>query len=304
MKRIYIYCLGLMACATASAQTVIETKSVLDAAEDTTQVVMISDIIERQELVSLRNNTNAHFSSVWGRNSFFNIGYTYSGTLEPQGKIPSGLAENDDLKNIESDWGVTLTLGHNYKLHKRPIANVAQFNIDWTFLNLNANHYKAKDAAKLYDSSLKDGNGNYYFPWNLEKYEFNFSWALGPSLTLAPFTYIDVPGLHYLKFNVYYHIGYEATLMYLNKDSKGKWDQHVLEGSNTTNEMRNSMKMQWGHGLTNTFGFSMSWKAIGLGLEWRNANVKNYKSIDTSYFSKDKSHFKSSQSRVYLTIRH
>lgn len=297
MKRIYIYCLGLMACASASAQTVIETRSVLDAAEDTTQVVMISDIIERQELVSQRTNTDTHFRSVWSRNAFFNIGYTYSGSLTPQQQILSGLKEGDYLGKMDSDWGINFTLGNNYKLHRKAIANVVQFNLDWTFLNLNANHYKRANGDKLYDSSLKDGKKNYYFPWNLDKYEVNFSWTLGPSVTLAPFTYINSPALHYLKFNVYYHIGYEASVIVLSKDSDGEFDK------NSEHDIAHNMKWQWGSGFTNTFGFNMSWKAIGLGLEWRNANVKNYKSIDSS-FGDAKSHFKSSQSRVYLTIRH
>lgn len=320
MKRIYFSCLALLAAAAVSAQDIPDKGVVLDLAEDTTQVVTVTDIIEVQEMVSSRNSSDSHFKSVWSRNAFFNIYYGLSGEMSPQGaKMKNAQGDKISLEGgipigpgqsltetFKKDLGVGLTLGNSYKLHKKPIANVAQFNLDWTFFNIYATRYKAT-GAKYCDNkdwtqtdgkvtSVDDG-GYQYFPWNREKWEASFSWELGPSLTLAPFTYIgSCPGLHFLKFNVYYRIGYEVSGILVQGDKNGKYTESGKEDKATT--------FQWGHGLTNNFGFNMSWKTIGIGLEWCDAEIKNYMPTSPSKYGKIESHFNNKQTRLYLTIKH
>ena len=311
MKRTFFYFLTMACGLFASAQDIITTDAVVfDVEEDTTQVVTIKDIIDVQEMVTSRNSTETHFNKVWSRNSFFNIAYNNT-TLTPKQDILSGLDDKELVSEFKSDWAVSLTLGHSYRLHKKPIANVLQFNIDYTYINLNLNHFKAKDGDKLYNSDNTWEKVNeenrygskdtyHYMPWNLQKYELNYSMALGPSLTIAPFTYLNVPGLHFMKLNVYYHVGYEVSMLMILNDKKR--DANNSSNSNY-DEMSNSLKMNWGHGLTSTFGFNLSWKAIGVGYETRGANVK-YQSIQKDTFGKEWYKFRESNSRVYLTIRY
>lgn len=304
MKKISLSLLAIGMAMAASAQST--PALVLDEREDTTNVVTITDIIAVQELVTSHNSSDAHFRKVWSGNSFFNLGYNTSSKLTPKQEILSGLNETQMIEPYKSDWGVALTLGHNYRLHKKPIANVLQFNIDWTFINLQVNHFRAAEGDVLYNSALQhtvtdeDGNTNeyYYIPWNSQKYELDYSMQLGPSITIAPFTYINsAPQLHFLKLNFYWHIGYEVSMLVISNDKK--FDANP----DTNKEMNNSSKQMWAGGMVNTFGFSLNWKSIGLGWETASTTLK-YQTLQKALFGSQKYKFKDSTSRIYLQIRY
>lgn len=310
MKKISLFLMSTAMALTASAQEFVDTDIVFDAREDTTNVVTITDIIAVQEMVTSHNSSDAHFRKVWSYNSYFNLGYNTSSTLTPKEEILSGLNETQLVEPFKSDWGLSLTLGHNYRLHKKPIANVLQFNLDYTYINLHVNHFKAADGNKLFDSSLmrtvtdQDGVADkfHYIPWNMDKYEFNYSMQLGPSLTIAPFTYVHAPQLHFLKFNIYYHIGYELSMMVIANDKKFDANPTTLI-TTASKEMNSSSKQNWAHGLTNTFGFSINWKSIGLGWETSKSTLK-YQSLQKELFGDTKYKFSDVTNRIYLQIRY
>ncbi len=301
----------LMASASVGyAQHLPDRTVVIDLAEDTTRVLTVNDIVDIQEMVNSRNSTDAHFQDVWSRQSFFDLSYNYNTQLKPKDNaLLSGKDNEQKVGKFTSDWGASLTLGRNYRLHKKPIADMVLFNLDWTYINLNANHFKAEGNAALYDSSLKNevpnGDGGTdvfkYIPWNLEKYEANFSMALGPSVTVAPFIYLNVPQLHFLKFNVYYHVGYEVSMLFINNDKKYDLNPNIQGGKD--NQGLDGLKMNLGHGLTTTFGVSMSWKSIGIGWETRNANL-NYRALDRETYGREHYKFKFTSGRIYLQIRY
>lgn len=328
MYRKIISCLAMAAAFSMAAQEVVFT-GVLDEAEDTTDVTSITNIIETQEIITSRNTNVAHFNKVWGRNSYFNLSYNKHVSLDPQDvKLGYDGYNNGNVPKFEGDWGAAIMLGHNYRLHKKPIANVVAINIDYTYIDLNINHYKAgignedltKDV-KLYNSAankiLQDNDGkNYeclYTPWALAKYEANYGMMVGPSITIAPFTYINVPGLHFLKFNVYYHIGYHVSMAWMQNDKNrdantvttypGYDDKEAMSAYDNYQKMDQSLKMNWGHGLISCFGFNFSWKAIGFGYEVRKGNLK-YLPLNTDVFGKGEDKFKATTSRIYLTIKH
>ncbi len=283
----------------------------LDLSEDSMEVTTLQDIVKQQQKVSSTHDTERHFLEVWDRRSYFNFTFN-STTLSPKGTIPSGV-ENGTVRDMKTDWGASIQYGRNYRLHKMPISNILQFYFDFTGIDLNVNHYKAEGNGRgIYDSrqtiEVKDGyktNTYYYYPWNMEKYEFNFGMSLGPSLTLAPFTSTSSRGLHYLKFNFYYHIGYHISFLYSPNDQDADLNE-AKEKSDPNykgkDEMADNLKMQWGHGLINSFGVNVSWKVIGIGYEYRSASLK-YKAMNTSTFGKDKYDFKASTNRVYLQLR-
>ena len=196
--------------------------------------------------------------------------------------------------------------------------------LDYSWLNLNVNHIKAEDPTSekgidgkyLYNSIDKnvvtDESGNtesyYKFPWKLEKYEANYGMTLGPSITIAPFVPLGVKQLDYLKIQAYYHIGYSASFLYTVNKKEFDQNQTLSEtGYNRDaykdyNTMKNNLKLQWGHGMTSTFGFNIFWKRVGIGYE-RTTGTFKYKNFNTDDFGKFKTKFTNEYSRIYLTIR-
>ena len=282
----------------------------IDWSEDSTEVTTIQDIIKQQQKVSTTHATERHFEDVWGRRSYFNIVYN-SATLSPKGSVLTGVSDINGgrAKDMSSDWGLSIQYGRSYRLHKTPINNMWQFYIDYTGIDLSANHFKKEGGSQVYDSRSKflpkdSKDSCYYIPWNMEKYEFSYGMSIGPSLTFAPFINNNNPGLHYLKFNLYYHLGYHISFLYMPNDKDADRNPAVNKtDKNYTDKekMNDETKLDWGHGFMHSFGFNISWKFIGLGYEYRTASL-SYKSI-TDSFGKDKYDFNSNYSRIYLQIR-
>lgn len=301
MKRKFILFLSCLFSLAVFSQVEKDDKTVnIDWNEDSTEITTINDIIKVQQQLTSRSDEEQHFSNVWGRRGFFNFSYNTT-TLSPKNSITTEVGTVPDFK---SDWGASIQYGRSYRLHKKPIANVALFNIDYTGIDLNINHFKAEGNGKgLYDSSktFADGGENYYYtPWNMEKYEANYGMSIGPSLTLAPFNLTSTKALHFLKFNVFFHVGYHISFLYMPNDKEA--DINTDKSSKEYETMESNLKLDWGHGMITSFGFNVSWKAIGVGYEHRNGNMK-YKSVNTGDFSKKEFDFKSATNRIYLQIR-
>ena len=270
-KRLLLFATCLSAL-TAFAQVEKEDNrwSNLDMKEDSTEIVTIDDIIKEQQDVTSRNTREMHYASVWGRRGFFNIAYNKEATLKPWNPA--------ETNNMKADWSFALQRGHNYVLHRKPIANTIQICLDYTGFDLSASHYNASTGQNV--------RGGIRIPWNLEKYEATYGMSLGPSLTVAPFNYVGYDPIHYMKFNVYFHVGYQVSLLYLfNNEDK---------------EIANNLL--WGHGLYKAFGACMSWKAIGVGFEKRAGNT-SYMPFNTTTFGSDKKGFHSNFTRFYIQFR-
>ena len=305
MKRKLIFILTCLLSTAVFAQVENDdNKVVIDWSEDSTDITTIQDIIKVQQQVTNRNVTEQHFADVWGRRGYFNFSYNTT-KLSPKGNYPNGL-DNGFVGELKSNWGASIQYGRSYRLHKKPISNVALFNIDYTGIDLNVNHFEAiGNGTYKYNSSIKqtikeDGKDNEYYnlPWNMEKYEVNYGMTLGPSLTLAPFNLLSGNGLHYIKFNVFYHIGYNISMIYSPNDKKLDENQ----SGEDFQAMESNLKMAWGHGMMQSFGFNISWKAIGIGFEHRSSTIK-YKAVNTKDFGKNEYEFSSATNRISLQIR-
>ena len=265
-----------------------------DGGDNATDIVTVGSIIDEEQHLTQRKLMDTHFKDVWERRSYFNI-MKVSGTLEPKKDIELGI-DDELVPSFKSDWGVALMSGRNYRLHKYAIANTLQFYFDYTPLDLTVMHYNAekREDGFLYDSR------NEIMPWCLEKYEASYGMNLGPSITLAPFNYLYVKGLHYIKINVYYHIGYHASVMYLINDEDA--DIYKPIAKDYDSKFAKNTKLEWGHGMTSSFGFNISWKFIGLGFETRKSTLK-YKAVDTDAFGGKSNDFKTKFNRFFLQFR-
>ena len=309
MKRKFIFIMTCLFSTAVFGQVANEEgKDNIDWSEDTTEITTIKDIIKIQQQVTNRNATEQHFADVWGRRGYFNFSYNNT-KLSPKGSnFPNGAG--GVVSEMKSDWGASIQYGRSYRLHKKPIANVATFNIDYTGIDLNVNHFKAEGEGKYDSRDRHAGEGDkksdsfYTLPWNMEKYEVNYGMSLGPSLTLAPFNLLNGNGLHYIKFNVFYHIGYNVSMIYSPNDKKLDMNQDGAVGYDETSykTMENNLKMSWGHGMMQSFGLNVSWKAIGIGFEHRTGKIK-YKAMNTSDFGNNEYEFTSATNRISLQIR-
>lgn len=312
MKKLLLFC-GVMLTMAAQAQ-------VTNDATDTESIYMPEDsvrltvdgLINEQQEISVRNSNINHFADVWERKSYVNLSFN-STTMSPKSPIPTGVSYNGGVApEFKSDWGASIQLGRSYKLHKKPISNILQFYIDYTYFDLNVNHFKAEsDGKNLYNSSNTyrinpaDKDSVFYMPWNLQKYELNYGMAIGPSVTIAPFTKLSNQNLHYLKFNLYYHIGYHVSLLYIpnNEDADVNQETNSSKSAYKQREtMKNNLKLSLGHGFTHTFGFNVSWKLIGLGYEHRSATQKS-KILGKSDFGSVDNEFSVSSNRFYVQFR-
>ncbi len=271
--------------------------------EDSTEITTIDDIVKMQQDVTNKKFKASHYREVWSRKGYFNIGYNTT-TLTPDEDIATGVGEGL-VPDFKSSWGISIQAGRSYALHKTPIANILQFNMDFSYIDLNVNHFKQEgDGKNLYDSKLLDRDGNFYTPWNLEKYDFNIGMAVGPSVSVAPFTATSVAALHHVKFNAFFHVGYHASLLWMmndsNADANQETEDYILKEMHKM--MGDNLKLDLGHGLITSFGFSVNWKFIGVGYEHRSGALK-YKSLSTKDFGSDTYKFKSSTNRIFIQFR-
>ena len=281
----------------------------IDWQEDSTELVSIKDIIKEQQALTTRNMNDMHLKDIWSRKSYLNLSFLNT-TMTPQADILTTGPLNGGLivPELKSKWGLSLQAGRSYRLLPEPIANMVQFYIDYTFIDLTFNYFKEGDKIPgtdyRYDSSEKTSEDYYYMPWNLKKYEASFGMSIGPSLSVCPFYYINVKSLHFVKLNFYYHIGYHVSGIMMQNDEDA--DQNQATGYTTQatdhKQMKDNLKAELGHGIMNSIGFSLTWKGIGLGFEHRTAKLK-YKPLSSSDFGKDEAEFKNAMNRVFIQFR-
>ena len=188
-----------------------------------------------------------------------------------------------------------------------PLPAVTTFSVPPIEAVTDENHYKAGDAP-VYDSNQEwtqfdrynISKDYHYIPWDLERFEGSYGMSLGPSFTVLPFRYVNNDQLHFLKFNMYFRVGYQASILYMSNNYE--LDKNQDTHSSNFKEVDESLIMHWGHGLLTSFGLSLTWKGIGIGYEHRVAHNR-YKSFTTSIFGNDIYKFKTSTDRIFISIR-
>lgn len=289
-------------------------------AGDSLRIRTIDDVVGDIRKEAKISGSTEHYDDVWARRSYFNLGFNFS-TLAPKDDYATGVG-NAMVEDFKSNFGFSLKYGRSYRLHKKPISNVLQFYIDYTGIDLNFNHYALGDGK--YDSSKRnleakdddDKEGEpFYIPWNLEKFEGSYGMMVGPSLTVAPFTHLSgTPGLHFLKLNMYFHVGYQFSILYMKSNDAADINLHSTTAptvgtsldnvSSDHKVMSDLVSVNWGHGVLTTFGLSLTWKNIGIGYEHRVAHNR-FKPFATgdSEFGSMSYKFKTATNRVFLTFR-
>ena len=302
-KKIILSAFALMCAVFSYAQgSVTGDDEPLNIDEDTTSVSSLDEIVKTQEMVYTKKFRDKVVQNVWKRKSSFSVAYT---TTNLEGDLQMYNSTKDAYEPVnqkfENDWGLTMKIATTVRFHKRPIADIVSFGLDYSLLDLSVNHYKELEGDKLYKSSetwMEDIDGKirnpHYIPWGLQMYNFTYGMNLGPSIGVAPFARFKNPQLAHLRLHLYFNVGYRASLLLMkgndDKDAAQPHDEKVKESS----------KLQWGHGFYTMFGVRMSWKGIGIGYELVNGS-QNYKSVETEIYGSATNKLKESSHRIVLS---
>lgn len=302
-KKTTMALLGCMITSVVWAQAPIDSRyDNIDWDEDTMEIVTVNDVLMSQQTVAAVKNNDLQLERVWSNRKFTNISYSLSHKMTSSGQILTSTGLRD--LEYEAEWGLAVTRGKNFLLHRRPIGNVLSFYIDYVGFDFSVNHFDYADDCPLFDPTLDftDSQGNtnrMYTPWDFKKYNVSYGMRLGPSVTLAPFANTN-SGMRFLKLNLYAHFGYNVSVCYIEKDSNNEHTVSTSSGGSYYDDAPGAA-FNIAHGVYNAFGLNLSWKKVGVGYETRSAKYK-YKPIDNK-FGKDKYNFKETDSRIYLQVR-
>ena len=221
---------------------------------------------------------------IWKKRAkYFNIGYITNQTLTD--KV-------DAEAEWKSDFGVSLTFGKTYYLHKKPLLNMIKFGIDATWFELSYAKYSEPDVfaeGGSYTPPYNDYSSGYedYYEedFDLGIHQIDASMHVGPSVTVNP--------VGDLKVAAYFH--YVPT-----------YSMVVIDDS-------------FGHGYVSNFAFgaSVAYKAISVGIEHRWAKKATYNGLSfdeegmdydapdfEDVIESDKWKMKSKSFRVFLSFRY
>lgn len=238
----------------------------------------------------------AQESKAWNRNKYINFAYSTQ-TLE---NVDAGL-------NWKSEYGFGLSKGTTYYLHKKPIAGMIKFGIDWTQIDVNyakltpGFEVKSEDddndsnssAGSSFDDILggvEDGIENEadkIINKDYGQHQLEACMHVGPSITVNP---IDA-----LNINAYFRYAPTfSTILY--KDATGD--------------------NQASFAFANFFvtGGAVSWNIISVGAEYRwgsaKYNIMSFNSEDLiggdtegSVIKKVKNKMITQGMRVYVSLR-
>ena len=221
---------------------------------------------------------------IWKKRAkYFNIGYITNQTLTD--KV-------DAEAEWKSDFGVSLTFGKTYYLHKKPLLNMIKFGIDATWFELSYAKYSEPDVfaeGGSYTRAYNDYSSGYedYYEedFDLGIHQIDASMHVGPSVTVNP--------VGDLKVAAYFH--YVPT-----------YSMVVIDDS-------------FGHGYVSNcaFGASVAYTAISVGREHRWAKKATYNGLSfdeegmdydapdfEDVIESDKWKMKSKSFRVFLSFRY
>lgn len=227
---------------------------------------------------------------LWDRRAWFNVAYS------PQ-KINSDLYRPE----LKSDYAVGITWGRSYYLHKKPLANMVRFALNWSFFDLNIAQYSAPYSSRVdegdddlssgglasasyYPSARTDdftGNeGDDYWEEDYEEvasnqYKMEVGMQIGPAVIVNP--------ISHLMIQAYFHYAPTYSIL-LDED----------------------MNYYGGYASFFNTGVALSYKAIGLGIEarWGNTTYSQevYNAAIDDYEYQDMN-WKTKGMRVYLSFR-
>ncbi|WP_297065977.1 hypothetical protein [uncultured Duncaniella sp.] len=195
--------------------------------------------------------------SIWGRPKSFSIGYINT-TLD-QSSV--GLPDRD------ARFGAFFSFAKTFYLHKKPIANLIKIGLDLNFEVNYVNYEKGHNFSEGPDFNWdwRPGQDNEPIDYSnsyLGTHQIDLGIGLGPSVTIAPFSFLS-GSINNLKASFYYHFTPSlSSLLFSESDD---------------------LKQSWAFNLYRSYGVKLSYKKLSLGIEHRNGEAK-YKAMPIAYY--------------------
>ena len=105
------------------------------------------------------------------------------------------------MPDLESNYGVSFSVGRTFYLHNRPIGGILRFGLDATWFDINYTNYKIKHITYL-------GTDNYQY------HQGEASVHIGPSMTINPVGKLNLHG--YFKYAPSFSMLYAQGALYGN----------------------------------------------------------------------------------------
>lgn len=96
--------------------------------------------------------------------------------------------------SYDADWAAAISWGKTFYLHKKPLARMMKFGLDWSWLDINAAQYSYVDSELFKERERYD------------LFQAEIDMQVGPSFTINP--------VHQLKLSVYYRLTPSYAAMY------------------------------------------------------------------------------------------
>lgn len=216
-------------------------------------VAQLSEKVEDQE-------EEMEMADVWSRRKFFNIGFS---------RLKLTHREIANL-SWKSDFSISLTYGKTIYFHKKPIANMIKFGLDYSFMDITyaklvpnevPTYGDGETGGSGSDGGNSDGFDDIETPGMTEGlindlgcHLIDYNLQIGPSITVNPIDHLMVRG--------YFRYAPGASGLLLNEEFSYSYGSYFVSGGN------------------------ISYKAFSLGVEARWGKLK-YNSISFEESSSD-----------------
>lgn len=261
MKKIYFLIGLLLAVAGVRAQE--QDEATMQRLDSLQQVVNdLSNVTQSLEEDRLNQ-------AIWkDRSKYFNLGY-----------VNQTVKDKTLGREIKSDFGVSLSNGKTYYLHKKPLAGMIKFGLDWTWLDINY----AKSGLETYDADT----GELY---SSDMHQAEIGMQFGPSVTINPVHHLKVSG--YFRFAPSYSGLYVDDTFYHNYVSM--WNAGCAVAWKVISV---GVEWRWGTAKYNGLTFDEAFNEDSYGDE----DVSMDDVMDK--MSAGKSKFKTNSVRFYVSFR-
>ena len=221
--------------------------------QNAAKIDSLSNVIDSMNEKMETDKANAKLEKIWKRKKYRYVGYT----------MQSLTHMDEEGLRWKSEFGVNLGMGRTYFLHKKPIANMIKFSIDWTMTDIN--YAKLKEnyviggmppATTPAASTLaSDGFSDIITPENPDMpamdfgcHAIDYGMQVGPSIWINP--------VDHLMLNGYFRYAPTAAMLVLNDEfSIGYGSFFVTGGAISYKAISIGVEARWGKTKYNSFEF-------------------------------------------------
>lgn len=269
-KLLFTLTIAFLSATSVFAQKTDETQRRIDSLQHV--VNQLSENMEKTEEATL-------LDKIWKeRAKYFNISYV---NQELQFKE----LENTKLK---SQFGVAISKGRTYYLHKKPILKMIKFGIDWTQFDINYVKYSELEEGNI-NNNTGDSEESKEVDLALGTHQVDVGMHFGLSLTVNPVSHLKVSG--------YYRFAPSASIIILDSEVSAEFVPFSV------------------------FGGAIAYKAISFGIEARTGsatyssisfnetdesdleNMEDTNDIMNSLFNQEDNKLKTVSTRFYISFR-